>query len=388
MKNLDSDNKNIENLIHTYLNGTISQDEKDILFRWLTSNPENVIYFNQVSDIWLSSSVFQNKEDFNSDEAFNRVKAKIKYVNNRVKAPKKRNIVLSWQRVAAVLIPVVLLSGFASKLLFTGKSHLPTPFLFEVPYGSKASLFLPDGSKVVLNAGSKITCDEGFGKTNRVLNLVGEGYFSVAKNKNLPFVVKTENISIKALGTEFNVKAYPEEKNVEAILIHGSIQVNKIQSIGKNAPVILMPNQRLVYQKKSDIFQVNVLVKKNENEPVTKPLLPEHPIEIEHVTIQPTEIDPVIYTSWKDPSWNIYRMSLSDLAVELERKYDVKIQFDSDAVKGIIFTGTLRDESLEQILAAIRLTSPIEYKVKGKNVILTENKNLMPAYNQYYHNSK
>lgn len=382
---MDRKSNDIENLIHLYLDGIISQSGKDDLFKWLTKSPENVTYFNQVSDIWLSASVFQDREDFNADEAFKRVKSKIRFVNERIKPRRNKRVMSTWFRAAAILVPVVLISGLAVKMLFPGKStQAGAPFLFEVPYGSRASLFLPDGSKVVLNAGSKLTCSEGFGKTHRVLSLVGEGYFDVAKNKDLPFVVKAENISIRALGTEFNIKAYPEDRNVEAVLIHGSIQVDRINHNEKNAPpVVLMPNQRLIYQKKADQFQVNVLVEKNTKE-VVRPI---QTIKKANVTIEGTDVDPVIYTTWKDPNWNILRMSLSDLAVELERKYDITVQFNSEILKDIQFTGTLRDESLEQILAAIRLTSPIEYKVKGKKVILTENKNLLPLYKQYYYHN-
>jgi ferric-dicitrate binding protein FerR (iron transport regulator) len=106
------------------------------------------------------------------------------------------------------------------------------------------------------------------------------------------------------------------------------------------------------------------------------------------VVISETNIDPVIYTSWKGESWTINSLPLSELAVELERKYDVNIQFSSEALKNIRFTGTLPDISLEQVLAAIRLTSPIEFKINGKQVQLIEEKNMMPAYLKYYRNSK
>jgi len=386
MNNLDKENSHIENLIHTYLSGTITQEDKDELFRWLIKAPDNVKYFNQISDIWLSSSVFQDIHNFDAEEAFNRVKIKINYANTQAFLPINKGIRLTWLKVAAILIPIIFISGLVSKFVFTSKvSSTENPFSFEVPYGSKATVQLPDGSKVELNAGSKLVCKEGFGKTHRMLNLVGEGYFKVAKNRNLPFVVHAGNLDVKALGTEFNVKAYPEDKNIVAILIHGSIQVNKTLINGKEEEsVLLMPKERLVYDKKSDRIEINVPTEKEKQIVKNQP----HTILDTSVLVSKTNIDPAIYTTWKEESWTIYGLTLSELAVELERKYDVKILFRSEELKQIKFTGTLPDISLEQVLSAIRLISPIEFQIKGKHVELLEDKKMMPTYLKYYKNSK
>lgn len=386
MINLNNESNYIENLIHTYLSGNTSEEEKDELFRWLVQDPANLAFFNQIADIWLSSSVFQDTQNFNSDAAFERVKAKINDVNLFVAEPKRRTVQLSWYWAAAILVAAILFSGLVSGLLFKGTAkYAASPFLFEVPYGSKSDITLPDGSKVTLNAGSKLTISEGFGKTHRVLNLVGEGYFKVATDKNLPFLVHAGKIDVKALGTEFNVKAYPEDKVIETILISGAVEVNKQANAGSGSKkLVLMPKQSLVYNKESDDIQVNIAVNKNSNaqeKPLPAPPSP-------NIVYAKTNIDPVIYTSWKEVSWNIYRKNLSDLAVELERKYDVSIHFESEALKAIKFTGTLRDESLEQVLAAISIASPIEYKIKGKAVELSENKALMEQYKQFYSDPK
>ena len=213
------------------------------------------------------------------------------------------------------------------------------------------------------------------------MNLVGEGYFKVSPNKALPFLVHAGKIVVKAIGTEFNVKAYPEDKIIETILIKGSVEVNKKANTGtESKAVLLKPKQTLVYNKESDDIEVSIIVDKSntaEDLPLPSPPAPK-------IAYTKTTIDPVIYTSWKEVHWNIYRKNLSDLAVELERKYDVTIRFGSEALKTIKFTGTLKDESLEQVLAAMRIASPIEYKIKGKVVELNENKALMEQYEQYY----
>jgi ferric-dicitrate binding protein FerR (iron transport regulator) len=386
MMNLNNESNNIENLVLTYLNGVISDQEKNELFQWLVEDPSNLTHFNQIADIWLSSSVFQVTQSFNSDIAFERVKAKISDANLFVGESKRRNIQLPWYWAAAILVIVIFSSVLASNFLFKEPvKYSASTYLFEVPYGSKSNLRLPDGSSVILNAGSKLTISEGFGKTHRNLNLIGEGYFKVSSNKALPFLVHAGKIEVKALGTEFNVKAYPEDKVIETILIEGSVEVNKMGNAGSEPQgFLLLPKQTLVYNKELDDIKVNVLV--NTSSPVEKKLVPVDPLpKIEYIQ---SNIDPEIYTSWKEVSWNIYRKNLLDLATELERKYDVTIRFENEALKTIKFTGTLKDESLEQVLSAMRIASPIEYKITGKIVELKENRALMEQYEQYYSDNK
>jgi transmembrane sensor len=375
--------KNIEVLIHEYLKGTISEQEKDELFRWIVQDAANVTYFNQIADVWLSSSVFQETQGFEPDEALKRVQRRIHQIGALVpQAKQKKRLVYWYKSAAAILLPFIII-GTLTLLPLGNKNKSAALYTFEVPYGSKSTIVLPDGSKVVLNSGSKLTCNEGFGKTHRHLNLIGEGYFSVSKNKELPFIVHAGNLDVKALGTEFNVKAYPEDNIVETILVEGTIQVTKKQLENANEkPVTLFPKQSLVYNKKSDSIEVNIAIEKNtiaDQNPL--PISPMPKVAFSH-----TDVNPVIYTTWKEAAWNIYRKELGELAIELERKYDVKIHFGSEALKKIKFTGTLRNESLEQVLAALRLASPVEYKVKGKLVELNENKALMPEYNQFYNN--
>jgi ferric-dicitrate binding protein FerR (iron transport regulator) len=385
MNDLENRNEHIEDLIHAYLVGSISHEEKDSLFEWLVQKPENVTHFNQISDIWLSSSVFQDTENFNENEAFNRVKNRISYVNNSFAETNTRSARFTWVKIAAILIPTIIITVLATKIISSEKPvYSETPFIFEVPYGSKATIELPDKSKVVLNAGSKIYCKEGFGKSHRNLKLVGEGYFTVAKNKDLPFIVNAGNLNVKALGTEFNVKAYPEDSNIQAVLIHGSIQINKDNSKENNTSVVLKPKQSLIYNKKTDFFQVNISTKKDSSTKVESLSVTPSP----KLIITKTEIDPTIFTTWKEGSWVIYQQELSDLATELERKYDVQVQFRNESLKKIKVTGTLPNISLEQVLAAIRLISPIEFKINGKQVELTENKDLLPLYKKYYRNAE
>lgn len=383
MNNLENNNEHFETLIHAYLSGVISQEEKDELFVWIIKDPENVKYFNHISDIWLSASAFHDNKDFDENEAFDRIKAKIDFVNNDLEINSQKKVPHLWLKIAAIIIPTIIISSVVTRIIFSNeKKETGKSFLFEVPYGSKGTILLPDNSKVILNAGTKLMCDAEFGKTHRTLKLVGEGYFKVFKNKDLPFVVRAGNLDVQALGTEFNVKAYPSDKNIEAVLIEGAIKIKKTIARGTGEPsVVLKSNQSLVYSKNKDSFQVNVAVEKNT---MNKQ---ESPANSPKIIIKETNIDQSIYTTWKDGSWVIYQKELSDLAIDLERKYDVKIRFGSEELKKMKVTGNLPDISLEQVLSAIRLISPIEYKINGKEVELAEDKSLIPLYKKYYKSS-
>jgi ferric-dicitrate binding protein FerR (iron transport regulator) len=381
MPSLENQNNHIEGLIHEYLSGVISQKDKDELFCWLVQEPKNVEFFNQISDIWLSSSVFQNTHDFNAEEAFNRVKDKIDYVNTEVQVPRRLGIRLTWQKAAAILIPVILISSLATWLLSTGKTtHAEIPFLFEVPYGSKATVTLPDGSKVALNAGSILTCNDGFGKTNRNLNLVGEGYFNVAKNTKLPFLVRAGRLNIKAVGTSFNIKAYPEDKTIVTTLVKGKVIIEGNDSLNKPFTIEMKPKETVTYKKTIALAdnrqnkhkpESNIVQSEPQTESVTPTNVP---------FIKQDKVKTELYTSWKDERWIIEKQSLENLSKDLERRFNIKILIVSPDISKFHFTGTIENETIEQIMAIMRHTIPINFKIDKGIVTISEDKLLMNEF--------
>lgn len=216
---------------------------------------------------------------------------------------------------------------------------------------------LADGSKVWLNAGSTLHYKNSFGTTDRELQLTGEGFFEVAKNKELQFVVKTSEINVIALGTKFNVKAYSEDKTIETTLIEGSVKLES-STVKLADNLFLKPNEKAVFTRKN--VQPDLLSQENDlKKEAVKPKL-----EIVE-SIQPEPI-----TSWKDKRWVIRNEKLGDLAQSLERRFDVNFIFDNDVLKEYSFGGTLEDENLHQILEAIRLNSPINYAIEEKTVYI------------------
>jgi ferric-dicitrate binding protein FerR (iron transport regulator) len=121
----------------------------------------------------------------------------------------------------------------------------------RAPFGARTEIILPDGSAVWLNAGSKIKYMNVFNRDNREIQLNGEAYFKVTKNTDLPFDVKTGDLSIQALGTEFNVKSYDDEDIIETTLVEGKIAIH--QGRKQKASVYLEPHQQALYVKYNKI---------------------------------------------------------------------------------------------------------------------------------------
>ena len=106
-------------------------------------------------------------------------------------------------------------------------------------FGQKSSVTLPDGTRIWLNSGSRVSYSSAFNSRSRTVNLEGEAYFSVARNEQLPFVVQADGMSVTALGTKFNVKAYANEEEVVATLVEGRIRTDA----GDESEIVLPENQ-------------------------------------------------------------------------------------------------------------------------------------------------
>ncbi len=154
----------------------------------------------------------------------------------------------TWISIAAGL----LLLFCISTALFLANTPLLQKTVTEsiAPYGQKSQMVLADGTKVYLNSGTVLRCDNRFGKQNRKIELIGEAYFEVKENKKLPFYIYTSDIEIKVLGTKFNVMAYPDEPQIETTVTEGTVNIRELK--GGNS-VIITANQKASYFKKEQL---------------------------------------------------------------------------------------------------------------------------------------
>lgn len=233
--------------------------------------------------------------------------------------------------------------------------------------GSKSKITLPDGSLVWVNSGSKLSYASNFNGKNREVFLNGEAYFEVTKNASKPFVVHTSGIDIRVLGTAFNVKAFDVEPTIEATLIHGSIEVLKKDDASAGS-VLLKPHEKLVYKK---LLEHNYYAKSN----LSKEVIKAHPsdlkslIIIKPISLQIPDSD-ILETAWLKNKFVFEDERLDNLALRMERWYNIKINIQEQSLVGYRVSGSFVDETAEQALNELKLLIPFNYKIKNNEFII------------------
>ncbi len=240
----------------------------------------------------------------------------------------------------------------------TGKS--PTSEI-TTRQGSRTKVQLPDGTRVWLNAGSKLTYDKEFNGALREVTLTGEGYFDVVRNEKKPFIIHTEKMDVKVLGTQFNVKSYPDDKATEAALIHGSIEVSLKDRHSQK--IILKPNEKIVVANRDTFTAVS-------NAPRAQKENLEPLVTIRHLTYQKKD-STVIETSWVENKLVFEDESFKDLALKIERWYGVAIQFTDERIAALRFTGVFEEETIEDVMRALKITASFNYRFQGKTIIIS-----------------
>jgi ferric-dicitrate binding protein FerR (iron transport regulator) len=188
---------------------------------------------------------------------------------------------------------------------------------------------LADGTEVNLNSGSELTISDSFSSSNRTATLTGEAFFNVKTDPKHPFTVRTENFDIKVTGTQFNVCAYKEDKQSTTTLAEGKIE---LQIQNSNKVVNINPGEKFSLDNTQQDYSLTIADVEQE-------------------------------TAWKDNEFIFRKIMLIDLTRRLERWYDVKLTFSDDRLASSSYSGRFKNqETIWQILDALKLTSPIDYQ--------------------------
>jgi ferric-dicitrate binding protein FerR (iron transport regulator) len=356
-----------------YLEGTGSYEDTCKVKKWFSDTESEDELYNKCLLFWDGISLDPSIKEYDGTHILDQIYHKIKI--EEAVFLNKTNIYKIIRKYAAIFIVAACLSGFL--FYYIGKNRATIPRLqyseLIVPLGSRVQFTLSDGTAVTLNAGSRLKYDNHFGIKERVVQLEGEGYFKVAKDASRPFTVKTLYLNVRALGTEFNVKAYPDDKTIETTLVEGSIKIEPISDKGNAEITVLKPNQKLTFYKKDSTIVDETVRSNGKIENIPQPMQNQNLASIPRLVTENVNVEPVI--SWKENRWIIEKQSLSQIAVELERKFDVQIIFESERLKSFRFTGTIIAEPIDQVLQVMSISAPINFKLKGKVVTLSENKN-------------
>jgi len=353
----------VDDLIARFLSGNISADEQQVLEQWINALAENRSYFLQLRDAWQATA---SAGVYNSNAAWDSMLHRASIV-----PPTAVNRWTYYFRVAASYILPFLIGGGLVYAWSSLKKENSNNAMVTVtsPKGATTKIELSDGTEVWLNAGSKLQYAQSYNLRGREVKLEGEAFFKVHTNAQKPFTVKASDLRILALGTSFNVKAYPEDRTVVTTLVDGEV---KIDGSKTTTPFGLMmkPHQHVVYKKPLSISgseQRKMPVSSGDSSTAA-------PVESREVN------NTDIYTAWKDGNWIVAAQTMEELAVTMERRFNVKVVFQEQELKEYRFSGTFRQETLEQVLSILRLTAPLKYTIDKGVVTLSLDNELKEKY--------
>jgi ferric-dicitrate binding protein FerR (iron transport regulator) len=362
----------IKEKVQLFVAGELEEDKHKEVFDWISSSSLNRRYYNGLYAALRTAEYFGFEKNCDIERVSSGLAKRIELSGE----PRKTDFRLLFRIAAALLVlaitHIVLInireynSGLSESLLYN---------TIESPYGSRVQLYLPDSTFVVLNAGSTLRYPGVFmGAGNRKVMLSGEGYFEVVEKDHSAFVVKVGDIEFTAIGTAFNVKAYPEEAQIEATLVEGSLRITRGED--QDGAVLMKPNEKVsIIKKEEGIIRASEGPDAEQGAvSLNQEIIPGREVCIER------NINPVADVSWKDREWIIRGKTMEELSVMLERRYNVEIVLDDNRTGSLRFSGILKDETLEQVLFAIRSTAPIDYKIEGNRVLIRENPTLKKQY--------
>jgi transmembrane sensor len=372
-------------LLSKYLNKESDAEETLQVIHWADASKEHKAILEKLQKAWDIATSGAGMQEWDVQKSKEQFLLKLVQYESTKSIQNNIPFTIRWrktQRVigyaAVILLLIGLPSLFVFQQFFKGANELSADksfTLISAPMGSKSELVLADGSKVWLNAGSSIKYGASFNKKDRDVILDGEAYFDIAKNKTKPFLVHTSKITLRVLGTAFNVKSYRDENTVETTLIRGAVNVEKNEKDGSISNYTLKPNQKAIFNKSKDEIKFYDLADK-----ITMKTSGEKtPLVIEDSKVEDkteslsTLVEQEI--SWKDGYFLVSNEALESIMIKVERRFDIKIAFKNEEIKNLRYSGKIKETTPEQILEALKITSPIEYEMKGKQVVIWENLN-------------
>ena len=284
------------------------------------------------------------------------------FINGRTNFAKKIKPFLKWSMAtAAVLIGLAVCIQYVNSnknnLLDIRNNYNE----IIAKRGTKTKIILPDGSQVWLNSDSKLSYGARFNDTIREVSLEGEAYFDVIKDKNRPFVVMTNALNIRVLGTTFNIKSYAHDATIETTLIRGMIEVRK-----NNEPatkkIVLTPNEKLIYNKSEALL----VRPNNEQNTIAKKL------EALSITTLSKNIPD---SSRVETAWIYGRLvfdgdSFVTLAEKMERWYNIKITIQNQSISNSRFSGVFEKENVEEAFKALQLITMFKYDIHDNEILI------------------
>ncbi|WP_430814211.1 FecR family protein [Carboxylicivirga sp. RSCT41] len=320
-----------EDTLIKYIKEELPEEERLLVELQLKDNEEAFRKYMQLKDTWDYAALKTNVNDYNVSEEWTQLASTISF---------KRSRLIRFRQVAGVIgIAASLMLAFFIGNLFNSINQteldLTSAHIFTAPEGQITTITLADGSEITLNEGSQLSVPIEFGKTNRKVNLNGEGYFKVSKNKDLVFSVISGKQEVKVLGTIFNIRAYANESRMITSLEEGVVRWEL-----EDKHITLKPGMQVVYDS-------------------------------ENSSIEQNQVDVNSVRQWALGRYMYQDAPFEEIISVIEKWYGVQVRWNAKEFEGKHFNGVIkRSSSLEETLSLISLMTPIDYTVKGEIVTI------------------
>ena len=385
------DNKNLNNiseLIYKQIIGSITEEEFHELQEWRKSNPKNEETYRRLIDIHFLEKEYHKYKTIEHTRPLEDMKSRIQ----RERFPKQIRFWKLTSAVAATLLfavcsitlwntfenrsetytamenissqipdieagktQAILTLNDGSTISLGADSTVNSQLIarqqsssqneakkinnLTTPRGSEFMVMLEDSTKVWLNAESQLIYPESFDEKERRVKIKGEAYFQVAKDATRPFYVESSGITIRVYGTEFNINAYAEEKEVYTTLVAGSISLQHANE--SKSELVLTPGHQAIYNKDNKITSVK-------------------------------SVNTEAITSWHNGRFVFEEQTLEQIMKTLARWYNFEYEFDNENIRSTIFKGSApRYANLSEVLSILEKSGGLKFRAKNDKIIIT-----------------
>ncbi len=320
----------MDDLIGKVLAGEATAQEQERVSLWRQQSAENETYFRQLKEIFENASAVTVQVEFDTDAAWNKVKSQLNKSKDNV-IPINRTPYFSPLRIAATIFLVVALST-----VIYLKTAPPVQTLAVESEKTTRQDTLPDGSTAYLNKKTELQYEYNPREKTRKVKLKGEAYFSVKHEEKKPFIIEADEILVRDIGTEFNLKAYPDKDTIEIVVTHGEVQFYTQQDPGLN----LKAGEKAIYSKRAKEFY----------------------------RIEKPDTNTLAY---KTKVFSFNNTELQSVVTLLNDVYDSKISLASESLYNCRLTANFKEDNPEIIVEVIAETMGLELTKKDDQLILS-----------------
>ena len=334
-------------LIEKYFRNNCSEEELITVLAWFENTAWTTDGKSFLFNAWEEMADEDEKQTMDLDHILHRIHHQVNLkktedlliepTQEEIKSRKIQYFIQILVRIAAVLLVPILIYGVYISYKYEEikqQAQSVSPY-YEVTssFDAITKVALPDGSTVWLNYGSTLTYPASFKGNSRKVQLKGEGFFEVAHNSRIPFIVKAGDIEVVARGTAFNITAYPDDDRVETSLINGKVELSRLKPDGEIVSLLNMkPNDLIIYNKANHKIK-SLIVEDDRN------------------------------YSWKEGKLKLIEKPLNETIKLLGRKYNADFTIKDHKLHELTFSATFVNESLPEVMKLLSIATPVNYTI-------------------------